>query len=183
MRLFLAIELSESARRHLIKVQDVLRPIVRGVSFTRPENLHLTLKFLGEVPDNNVKPLCDSLEAMAPCGAVELMADQLTCFPERGAIRIIGAGMQVPASLGQLVSQIETTCKEHGFRLEGRPYTAHITLARAKDVLPPAMRKTLGEATASLWPGPEVLAEEFVLMQSQLKREGAVYTPAAHFVI
>jgi 2'-5' RNA ligase len=153
------------------------------VSFTRPENLHLTLKFLGEVEDNKVKPLCDSLEAIEPCGQVELTAEQLTCFPERGAIRIIGAGMQTPPELLKLVSQIEGTCKTHGFRLEGRPYTAHITLARAKDVLPPPMRKTMEEAVGRLWPGPTMLAEEFVLMQSVLRREGAVYTPAAHFVI
>ncbi|MGE5608333.1 MAG: RNA 2',3'-cyclic phosphodiesterase, partial [Bacillota bacterium] len=170
-------------RRHLIKVQAVLRPMVRGVSFTRPENLHLTLKFLGEVADSKVKLLCDALEAMEPSGHVELTADQLTCFPERGAIRIIGAGMQTPPELLKLVSQIEGTCKTQGFRLEGRPYTAHITLARAKDVLAPGMRKTMEEETRRLWPGPTMVAEEFVLMQSQLRREGAVYTPAAHFVI
>ena len=183
MRLFLAIELTDPVRRHLVRLQEKLRPLVENVSWTKAANLHLTLKFLGEVDDNKIKPLCDDLAAVPPSGQVELTPDRLTCFPERGMVRVIGAGLNTPLSLLQLVSHIESTCKSHGFRLEGRPYTSHITLARARDLVPAAMRKKLEETAAPLFPGPSMVAEQFTLVQSQLRREGAVYTPAAHFVI
>jgi 2'-5' RNA ligase len=183
MRLFLAIELSDETRRHLAGVQEHLRGLLRNVSWTKPENLHLTLKFLDEVPDDQVKAVCDALSAIPPVGPFPLAADGLTCFPPHGAARIITAGMQTPPPLQELVNHIEATCKPLGFPLEGRAYRAHVTLARARTPLPPPLRQAMEQAAHSLWPGPETLVEEFILMQSQLKREGAIYTPAARFLI
>jgi 2'-5' RNA ligase len=183
MRLFLAIELSNETRRHLAGVQEHLHSIPRNVSWTKPENLHLTLKFLGEVPDDQVKPICDALSAIPLVGPFPLKADRLTCFPPRGAVRIIAAGMETPAALQELVNHIESTCKSFGFPLEARAYHAHVTLARARAPLPPPLRQAMEQAAFCLWPGPETLVEEFILMQSQLRHEGAIYTPAARFMV
>src|SRR5512142_2782935 len=119
MRLFLAIEISDALRRNLAKLQEVFRPIAPA-SYVKPSNLHLTLKFLGEVPAERVKKICDELAAMPPVGPFDLTVDRITCFPERGRVRVIGAGMQTPPELTKLVEQIEDTCKQLGFRKEGR---------------------------------------------------------------
>ena len=163
-------------------VQDVFRDVARA-SYTRGENLHLTVKFLGEVADDRVKEVCDALGAVRGAGGFELAADRVECFPERGRIRIIGAGMETPAELTSLVNEIEEACAKVGFARERRAYKAHVTLARAKMPLPQQLRGRLEQVASGLFPGPRMNAGKFVLMQSVLKREGAEYTPAAHFVI
>lgn len=182
MRLFLAIEVSDPVRTYLVKLAERFKPIARA-SYVRPENLHLTLKFLGEVPDERVKGVCDALELIPHRGPFELAVDRVECFPERGRVRVIGLGMNSPPQLLTLVRHIESTCKPLGFPLEGRPYTAHLTLARARDPLDGSVRAKLVDVARDFLPGPSMSVSEFVLMQSVLQREGAEYTPAAHFAI
>lgn len=160
----------------------MLRPVARGVSWTRGENLHLTLKFLGEVADEQVKPLCDELRAIVRPGPIEMWAEGLVCFPECGSIRIIGAGLAGPtAALLELVERIEEACARQEFPRERRAYTPHLTLARAKIPLPGGLRGKLAEAVKDHFPGPVMSTSQFVLMQSVLKPAGAEYTPAARF--
>jgi 2'-5' RNA ligase len=180
MRLFLAIELSADFRQHLARLQDALRPLAR-VSYTKPDNLHLTLKFLGEVTDQAVKPLCDSLAGIGRCGELELVADHLACFPERGPIRIIGAGLAAPPGLLELVSRIEAACEQHNLPRETRAYRAHITFARARDGLPSALRPRLHDAVSTSFPSPLMVADQYVLMESRLLPTGPVYIPLARF--
>src|SRR5688572_33489642 len=92
MRLFVAIELSNELRNRLEKTQDAVRTVAPYLSFTRPENLHLTLKFLGEVPDADVKGIADAVETVPPLGEFELTTDGgVVCFPERGRVRVVSA--------------------------------------------------------------------------------------------
>jgi RNA 2',3'-cyclic 3'-phosphodiesterase len=182
MRLFLAIELSDAARRHLVQLQQKLKPIAPA-SYTKPENLHLTLKFLGEVPDDRVKGICDALSAIPQVGSFDLAADHLVCFPEHKRIRIIAAGMPLPPQLCDLVNHIEDACATLGFAREDRPFSAHVTLARARQPLPTPLRPELANAAADAWPGPSFHIAQFVLMQSVLQRQGAEYVPAARIYI
>ena len=185
MRLFIAIPLSDPFRNHLARVQQALRPAVgtHGTNWTKPSNLHLTLKFLGEVPDERVTEVCDALGAIRSSGPVELLAENLLCFPPNGPIRIVGAGLRPTPPLQQLVEQIELACEPLGFPLEGRAFRPHITLARARKPLPGRLRRDLADAAIDLWPGPAMPADRFVLMESQLSSSGPAYTPAATFYI
>jgi 2'-5' RNA ligase len=136
------------------------------------------------VDDSRVAGLCDSLKGIRADGAIALAADHLLCFPPRGGIRIIGAGVSnPPPELMQLVDRIETVCGVCGFVRENRPYRAHITLARAHKPLPPDLRPQLEEAVKICWPGPSMAADQFVLMESRLSNRGAEYVPSARFYI
>lgn len=184
MRLFLGIELTPPARRHLVELQRSLRQVVRDVSFTKAQNLHLTLKFLGEVADQDVASVCGALGAMKRRGPVELSADELCLLPERGPVRIVAAGVSSPpAALLDLVSELEDVCGDRGFPRENRRFRAHMTLARARRPLGGGLRKPLVEAAAPAFPGPAMMVESFVLMQSQLDPRGSVYTPVAKLII
>lgn len=183
MRLFLAIELDVHFRQHLLQLQRTFHPLIPKAPLTKPDNLHLTLKFLGEVPDPAIAPLCDSLQPLRATSSISLIADQLVLFPDRGPIRIVGAGLTSPPPLLDLVSQIETACHTHGFPRETRPFRAHITLARPRMPLPPPLRPKLDDAANPAFPGPTMLIESITLMQSQLRPQGSLYTPVAHFVI
>ena len=181
MRLFLAIELPEEVREHLIRVQQAIAHLVPRASLTRAENLHVTLKFLGEVDERRTLELCDSL-AKVRNAPIELAANQLECLPPRGLLRIIAAGMSgSDKALAGVHSAIEQRCRYLGFESETRKYRPHVTLARAKGSADGGDRRKLDEASAEFWPGPSWMMREFVLMQSRLKPQGAEYVVGARF--
>jgi 2'-5' RNA ligase len=182
MRLFLAIELPEEVRERLVRIQQAWPvSLNRGYSRTRAENLHITLKFLGETPDERVAPLCEALGQLPARAMIPLRIDQMVFFPPRGAPRIVGAGPSETTELiAQLHEALEAICQGMGFPREGRAYRPHVTLARARTPLPSA-RGQLEQAAASILPCPGMEIDEFVLMQSELLPRGARYTPLARF--
>jgi 2'-5' RNA ligase len=185
MRLFTAIELPGPVREHLQRVRaELLKAgdFADAVSWVKAENLHVTLKFLGEVPDVGVRELVDEL-AKVPVGPMRLAADEMVVFPKRGPVRVIATGFGGDVGrLAQLFADVEDACAAAGFEREGRAYTPHATLGRARPGRGGADLRRIRDATARhLFPGPEFTADGFVLMQSQLNPKGAIYTPAAHF--
>src|SRR5688572_9145173 len=122
MRLFIAIELPEAPRHRLVKMQERVRAVAPNLSLTRPENLHLTLKFLGEVPDAEVTGIIDALAVVPPVGDFELATGGVVCVPERGRVRVVSAGVHAAPNLIQLHQQIETAMTAKGFSGELRAY-------------------------------------------------------------
>jgi 2'-5' RNA ligase len=183
MRLFLAIELSQEVRSHLVQVRQRLEGALPKISYTRVDNLHLTLKFLGDAEPKQADEITRSLELIKP-SPIELAAARLECFPNRGPIRIVTAALEgtLPA-LRALVEGIEQRCRFLGFEREQRAYRPHVTIGRARPVLSAKFRQTADEAAADLWPGPTFAPASFVLMNSQLTPQGSIYTPVAHFPI
>jgi 2'-5' RNA ligase len=196
MRLFTAIELPAPVRNHLAglarewadnwgeELLGLSNEDYPRASWVRPENLHVTLKFLGEVPEPDVPKVCDALSGCVSPGAMRLNADRVECLPPRGPVRVIAAS--VGGDVGRLAllhQEIERACDKVGFAPERREYRPHITLGRAKVPLPRHVREGLAAAGAGHFPGPEFEAREFVLMESRLRREGAEYVPAARFAL
>jgi 2'-5' RNA ligase len=183
VRLFLAIELPEDVRSHLVSVRERLAQSLPKISYTKPDNLHLTLKFLGDVEQKKVDAITQSLELIKPA-RIELHARGIECFPHRGPIRIVTAAMDgTLPPLRALVAAIEQRCRFLGFEREQRAYKPHATLGRARPVLSAKLRQAADEATADLWPGPNFAPPEFVLMNSQLSAAGSIYTAVARFPI
>ena len=183
VRLFLAIELPDDVRSHLLVARQRLEVGLPKISYTKPANLHLTLKFLGEVDKKRVDGIVESLSRIAT-QRMELHAAGIDCFPARGPVRIVTARVDgTLPPLRALVDGIEQRCRFLGFEREQRAYKPHVTLGRARPVLSAKFRQLAGDATADLWPGPAFAPPEFVLMDSQLSPEGSVYTPVARFAI
>lgn len=183
MRLFLAIELPDDVRAHLLRARQRLEGALPKIAYTKPGNLHLTLKFLGEVEKKKVDAIVDSLAKIA-AQRIELHSSGVECFPHRGPVRIVAAAMDgTLAPLRALVDSIEQRCKFLGFEKEQRAYKPHVTLGRARPVLSAKFRAVAGEATANVWPGPAFAPGEFVLMASQLSPQGSTYATVAQFTI
>lgn len=179
MRLFVAIELEPQVRRALSKVQDSLRRSVRDVKWVDPELMHLTVKFLGDVPDGDVPRVTRAVErAAGRSEAFEMAVGGTGCFPPRGNVRVVWAGVSEPSGLLKAcVQAAEEELAQEGFPPEQRGFSAHITLGRikfdksrgaARDAVTAA---TLQEKTQSVG--------ELVLMSSVLSRQGPTYTPVA----
>lgn len=188
MRLFTAILLPDAARSHLARVESELKGLWNAprkwpaVSWTREPNLHVTLKFLGEVPDERVPGVCDALDRVSfPSSPLRLETDRLDAFPSRGSIRVLHAHVAGDEeALGMLFSSIDSACATIGFPREHRRYRAHVTLGRARAPLRGAWEE-LERATAEQWPGPVFEASQFALVHSRLNPTGSVYTTLATF--
>jgi 2'-5' RNA ligase len=186
VRLFLAIELPQALKRHLTSgargTAQGSSP-ARNLSFTREQNLHVTLKFLGEVREPDVLRLCDALSCVPPVGPILLRTDGVDFFPHRGPIRVVAA--KVEGDVGRLAilhREIEDACASLGFAREGREYRPHVTLARSSKGL--AVSRSSASAWMALKREPEepvFEATECVLMESRLNPSGPEYIPLARF--
>jgi 2'-5' RNA ligase len=182
MRLFLAIELPDDVREHLARVQSRLKPLDVKASWTALHNLHITLKFLGEVDDRSVAPLIESLSLVRVAGGIELAANDLELFPPKGPVRVVAAAMGGSAdALRAVHAAIEQRCRHLGFTREQRAYRPHITVARGRPVIPSGFRERAEAAAEGSWPGPAFRVGEFVLVQSRLSPKGSQYTTLRRF--
>jgi 2'-5' RNA ligase len=151
-------------------------------SYPREENLHVTLKFLGDASDRQLEALCDSMRKVKVTGALLLAAAGMAFFPQRGHARVVVASMSGSEGVvAALHGAVEQRCAKMGFTSEQRRYHAHVTLARVARGLARAEQNELAGAVERLWPGPEFEVGQFALFASQLHPHGARYTRLATF--
>lgn len=182
MRLFFSLPLPEAGR-------DALRPVVesarasagRAVSFGKVEQLHFTLAFLGEQPEERMDAACAAAEeALRGIQAFDLVIGGGGAFPSAGRPRVLWLG--APAGGPQLVelaSRLSSCLRERGFSLEERPFRAHLTLGRAK----PGGERDARRALAALPSGELVRmrVEEIRLVRSILGAGGAKHVDLRAF--
>ena len=177
MRTFLAVELTEPVRQAITVLQDQLARSGSEVKWTEPENLHVTLLFLGEVEDRQVPRVCRIAEEVAGQHArFRISVEQLSCFPHPRRPRIlwvgIGAGTQ---ELVALHDSLEPPMIDLGYRREERRYVPHITLGRIKSDGPvDSLVKAM--ARKADWQGGEMEVREVSILSSELTPEGPLYT-------
>ena len=133
MRLFVALLLSEEMKDALCESQQALREHARGGNFSRRENLHLTLAFLGDCPPSAVPRIRRAMETAA--GTAEpfsLALERMGRF-RRGGADLWWAGVKKQPALTNLAVNLQAALRSGGFPLEDRPFAAHLTLARQVD--------------------------------------------------
>ena len=179
VRLFVAVELPPPVTAALGELQDALRKRgTGGLRWVRPEGIHLTLKFLGEVPAQQVNAIVNAL-APAVMGVVphDLSLGRLGTFGGRNP-RVLWVSVEGDIeTLGLLQKQVEQALAPLGFPREERAFSPHLTLARVRPENARGAARPLAEAVAAV----EVMhakipVRELALMRSQLKPGGAVYT-------
>ena len=186
MRLFFAITLDRQVRDHLGSVTRQLRQATAGgfrISWVRPESLHVTLKFIGDWPDERLPQLTEAGgDAAADIDPFDLTIGGLGCFPPGGGRpRVIWAGLQEHDGMMQkLTEHLEQLCCSLGTRQEHRLFRPHLTLGRVKSVSdPPRLREILDAKTdfAPISQGTDRLT----LFSSVLRPKGAEYVVIANF--
>ncbi|HNQ24726.1 MAG TPA: RNA 2',3'-cyclic phosphodiesterase [Phycisphaerae bacterium] len=176
MRLFVAILLDEPVRLGLKRVQEHLTPGCSGVRWVRWDQLHVTLKFLGEVRDGDVPKVCSAVtEAAATLPAFDMTLRGTGCFPPRGLVRIVWAGIDEPTgTVVRLAEAVENRLADLGFPREQRPFSPHITIGRVKeDHSNGGIRRAVGAGSFAALPQA---VERIAVMASVLAREGPTYS-------
>src|SRR5690348_9211006 len=132
MRLFIAIELTGPAKDEVLRVRArLLEAIARqGVRFVRPEKLHLTLAFLGNVEEGNLPDLKQELDAVS-APAFRLQLSSLGCFPDMRRPKVIWLGLDGDVeAIRALAANVAQRAKPFAPEMDEKPYSPHITLAR-----------------------------------------------------
>jgi len=177
-RSFIAIELPADVRARITQHIDRLRrefPDVRA-SWTRADNLHLTLKFLGNIPVSRVSALSEETEAAARTNKpFELVIAGCGTFPPYGQPKVLWIGINdVSSNLQQLYLALEDRCAEAGFDREVRPYHPHLTIARLRAR---GGSRELAQAHRQLvFANQTFTASELVVFKSELRSEGSKHT-------
>ncbi len=177
MRLFIAIELPEDLKQAIAKVQGQLKAAGASANWTRPGGIHLTLKFLGEVEEAKVGGITEALES-ACRGTAPLLLDiaGAGAFPNVKSPRVLWLGVRGDTErLATLQTAIEDAMERLGFEREERKFSPHLTLARIKFPKPRDNWAAMVDGIRDVNLG-SFTAGHVSLMQSELRRDGAVYT-------
>ena len=181
IRTFICVELPKSVTALLAKVQDSLKGIGAEVNWVKPSNIHLTLKFLGDLPEQKLAEICEAVERATHAAIpFEFQVKGTGCFPANGNPRVLWVGIEpVPHPLQELQELIDSGLFAMGIPWETRTFNPHLTIGRVKSArnVQPLVRKM-----CTLHFAEEVVGvREVTLMRSDLKPAGALYTPIGVF--
>ncbi len=185
IRTFIAIELTPDIQRALTDVQERLKRdrAARLIRWVAPANIHITLKFLGDVKVDQLPVLQSSIaEACKGIPPFSLSIAGLGAFPNtRRPNNIwVGASGQIDVA-ARLARKIDDACATLGFEREDRPFTAHLTLGRVKKDVPTSERASIGALidAAKIGTLGEFNVDYVSVMKSELRPGGSVYSPLA----
>jgi 2'-5' RNA ligase len=177
VRLFLAINLTSEVRREVSAATAELRQCAPSAAWIDEPLLHLTLKFLGEQPDDRVDDLQAAAARVAGRHRELVMAlGGIGAFPNFRRARIVWMGIAQEARLELLHHDVEVEYEKLGIEIEGRPFRPHLTLARVKHSLPDGEVKTLSRAARETDYRTDFIVRSIDLMQSDLTAAGPAYT-------
>ena len=183
IRAFLAIEPSEDILQAVSRLQENLKKEIKGkISWTRSQSNHITLKFFGNIDQDDVKNICAIMKKqVASVPTLSLNVEKIGVFPDARRPRVLWLGTTGDVEkLAVLQNQLEKDFEGIGFPRENRPFRAHLTLGRIK--IPQEMTG-ISESLSkySDFTIGEFCCKELVLFQSKLMPQGAVYTKLEKF--
>jgi RNA 2',3'-cyclic 3'-phosphodiesterase len=177
IRTFLAVEMAPPIQKAYGRLHESWRAKHRGLRWVRPENLHLTLRFFGSTPEDRLPALREKVERVARRGRpFRLTIGPPGCFGSKRSPRVVWLGIADGAGeLASLARGFEEVAVELGFEPEGRPWSAHLTLARADGGGPaPGWEEDLASCGLT---GLGEDVDHVSLLESQIRPGGAVYAP------
>ena len=180
MRLFVALEIPSEVRENLAALLKTLRAVSPQTRWVRPENLHVTLKFIGEVPETKLAAIRSALGSVRTDRAITLDFRRLGFFPNDKHPRVFWAGIEASPNLKTLAADIDNGTEKPGIPSEQRTFSPHLTLARFEPPgLPEKLRSVIRENAARDF--GTLRTNQFHLIESKLKPSGAEYTTLESF--
>ncbi len=179
MRAFIAIELSEKIRAGLAQIQSCLKHSEDDVKWAEKENIHLTIKFLGEISEENCSKVKAALDITAGSfKPFKLKLKDIGVFPKIGLPRVIWAGIDKGARESSEIARLmDEELSKIGFESEARPFAAHATIGRVRS---PKNIEALKEKLATIgdlgFGIKEQIVDSISLFQSKLTPTGPIYT-------
>lgn len=178
IRAFIAIDIPHSLKEKISVIQDRFRSLKGYIGLVRPSNIHLTLKFLGNISEKQISDIKGSLsESAKGILSFTLNVTEVGVFPNIRYPRVLWLGLEdVSGRLTLLHKNIEDNMFKLGFQPEGRRFTSHLTLGRIKSLKGKNQLIKLIQSERNIRIDEVITVEKVNLMKSQLKPTGAVYS-------
>ncbi len=179
IRSFICFEIPAAIKECLREVQSSLRQLDAQISWVKPENIHLTLKFLGDVSASRLPSVTAAIErAAASIAPFELEVSGAGCFPSARSPRVLWVGLSdLPPSLAELHKAMEAELASVGFARESKKFSPHLTIGRVR--APRNAALVAEQLLAGGFAAQRFTAREVILMRSDLNPAGSIYTPQA----
>ena len=175
VRAFCAVPIHKELRELIGKLQKDLAPELPGVRWSRPDNLHLTLRFFGEIEVESLEKAAKVMLSVSALGSpFQLVLNHLGAFPSTARPRVLWLGFEASTAMQQLVERLGKALASAGIPRDLRPFVPHLTLGRARRRLPDVTPLLRRYSQNIQWFMP---VEQVVFYQSQLLPQGAVHTP------
>ena len=179
MRTFFCYELSDESRERMQKVSEQIDEVAY-IKWVSPENLHITVKFLGEIEQGQIPEIRDAAQgAIEGSKRFKIDIDKFGCFPDPSFPKVLWLGSSnPPRRIFKINEGLEENLAQHGFEREKRDYIPHVTLGRTKENDNKKIKK-LGKQLCQ-FRFSENLTEsikKLTLMESELRRSGPIYNP------
>jgi 2'-5' RNA ligase len=173
MRTFLALELPDSVKTHLSATIDVLSRRISGVRWVKPNALHITLKFFGEVEESKAEEILLALNGIGDCYTpMPVKLKEIDAFPNRRRPKVLVASIYEEVdNIKTIFHDIENRLEPVGIEKEKRDFVPHITLGRVREALP-VLKQHMAPLDETLF-----YIDNLVLYSSTLTREGAIHDP------
>ena len=180
IRTFIAAKVAST--RALCELCDCLQELDKRLHPVSPNDLHVTLKFLGETSESQVEPIGAVMRRVVESRpAIQVSLSGLRAFPHAGRPSVVWVGLEPGEPLRQIAAELDHELSSLGFEPEHRPFTAHLTLLRVKTRPPEALLAMLAEESQTDFGLVEFSRVQ--LFQSDLTRSGSRYTQLATAVL
>ncbi len=181
IRTFVAIEIPTAVRQAIGLLQDDLRDFPVRVSWVRPGNIHLTLKFLGEIKETLVDSVSDALAQVGnSTSPFSFSVETLGFFPNARRPRVLWVGVHEPnGDLVRLADSVEQALTPLGFKKEKRGFSPHLTFGRVRD--PRNVNQIVDKMKTMEFKPKTVQVREMIFMKSTLNPGGSIYEPIERF--
>lgn len=176
IRTFIAVDIPDSTRVNIGKLQDKLRQHRADVKWVRPEGIHITLKFLGNVEEGRIEEVVHAVrEAVNSLDPFVVALGGTGTFPNARRPRVLWVGVEKGSeNLVELATRIEAKLSDLGFPKEKRKFSAHLTIGRVRS--PSRIEATVRAMHSIGFEGEGFEVGEVVVMKSDLRPTGAIYT-------
>ena len=178
IRAFIAIPMPPRIRQRVVSIRERFNHCGATISWVHEENVHLTIRFLGNVPEEKIGPIQEGIRrAVAGTDPFRMEVEEIGVFPNIKYPRIIWMGVREPTqTLVTLENRISSEMEALGFPREEKVFSPHITLGRVRSLQGKNLFIQALHSPIQTLEGEEMTVEEVVLFKSELKRSGAMHT-------
>jgi 2'-5' RNA ligase len=176
IRTFIAVSIPDDILEKIVDLQKSLKPYGSDVKWVRPEGIHITLKFLGNVPGERIYIITETVQmAVSKTEPFSLSIEGIGAFPNIHRPRVLWVGAKQGAeTLIQIARNIDQGLSGQGFKREKRPFSPHLTLGRIKS--PEGITRLMDTFSSLSFYGGSFDIANINVMKSDLKPHGAEYT-------
>jgi len=184
MRFFIAIDISPSIKKEILRLTAILKKGDPDVKWVNENKIHITLKFLGNIEEKNIKPISEAIrEICRKHNTFNVTFSELGAFPRIAKPKVLWLGIDKGSDfLTNLAKDIDSGLVNIGFKSEEREFKPHLTIGRVRSLRNiPALTGSIKKTNFLLKETTEV--NQVVLFQSILDPKGAIHNPISHFTL